>query len=82
MRWLDDITDSMDNEFEQTPGVGAGQGSLACNMQSMRSQRVEHNLVTEQREIRSHMSEQQQRKRPCIPQQRSHVSHLRSDAAK
>ena len=30
MRWLDAITDSMDIEFEQAPGVGEGQGSLAC----------------------------------------------------
>ena len=30
MRWLDSITDSMDVEFEQAPGVGDGQGSLAC----------------------------------------------------
>ena len=29
MRLLDGITDSMD-EFEQAPGVGDGQGSLAC----------------------------------------------------
>ena len=29
MRWLDGITDSMD-EFEQTSGDGEGQGSLAC----------------------------------------------------
>ena len=29
MRWLYGITDSMD-EFEQTPGDGEGQGSLAC----------------------------------------------------
>ena len=28
MRWLDGITDSM--EFEWTPGVGDGQGGLAC----------------------------------------------------
>ena len=30
MRWLDDITDSMGHEFEWTPGVGDGQGGLAC----------------------------------------------------
>jgi len=30
MRWLDGITDLMDIEFEQVPGVGNGQGSLAC----------------------------------------------------
>ena len=29
MRWLDDITDSMDMS-EQAPGVGDGQGELAC----------------------------------------------------
>ena len=29
MRWLDGITSSM-HEFEQTPGVGDGQGGLAC----------------------------------------------------
>ena len=29
MRWLDGITDLMDM-FEETPGVGDGQGSLAC----------------------------------------------------
>ena len=29
MRWLGNITDSMD-EFESTPGVGDGQGGLAC----------------------------------------------------
>ena len=29
MRWLDGITDSMD-EFEQAPGVGDGQGGLEC----------------------------------------------------
>ena len=30
MRWLDGITDSNGHEFEQTPGVGDGQGGLAC----------------------------------------------------
>ena len=29
MRWLHDVTDSMD-KFEQGPGVGDGQGNLAC----------------------------------------------------
>ena len=30
MTWLDGITDSMDIEFEQVPGVGDGERSLAC----------------------------------------------------
>ena len=30
MRWLDGIMDSMGREFEWTPGVGDGQGGLAC----------------------------------------------------
>ena len=30
MRWLDGITDAMDMKCEQGPGVGDGQGSLAC----------------------------------------------------
>ena len=42
MRWLDGITDLMDSEFEQALGVGDGQGSLACCMQSRGSQRVGH----------------------------------------
>ena len=30
MRWLDGITDVTDIKFEQSPGVGDGQGSLVC----------------------------------------------------
>ena len=30
MRWFDGITDSMDMKFEEAPGVGDGQGGLAC----------------------------------------------------
>ena len=30
MKWLDGITDLMDVESEWTPGVGDGQGGLAC----------------------------------------------------
>ena len=42
MRWLDGITDLMDmNEFGQTPGVGDGQGGLACS--SPWGRRVGHN---------------------------------------
>ena len=44
MRWLDGITDSMD-EFEQAPRVGDGQGSLACC--SSWGCRVRHDWVTE-----------------------------------
>ena len=35
------------HEFEQALGVGNGQGSLACYIQSMGSQRVGHDWVTE-----------------------------------
>ena len=45
MRWLDGITDSMD-EFEQAPGDGEGQGSLVCC--SPRGHTELDDLVTEQ----------------------------------
>ena len=35
------------HEFEWTPGVGDGQGGLACDGQSIVSQRVGHDWVTE-----------------------------------
>ena len=41
------------HEFEQDPGDGEGQGSLACCMQSMGSQRAGHDLVTEQNNDKS-----------------------------
>jgi len=37
------------HEFEQTPGDSEGQGNLACR-HSGGSQRVEHDLVTEQQQ--------------------------------
>ena len=36
------------HKFKQTPEDGKGQGSLACCMQSMGSQRVGHSWATEQ----------------------------------
>ena len=39
------------HEFKQAPGDGEGQGSLACCMQSMGSQRVKHDWATEQQQI-------------------------------
>ena len=37
-------------EFEQALADGEGQGSLACCMQSMGSQRIRHDLAPEQQE--------------------------------
>ena len=49
MGWLDGITDSMDNEFEQTPRDVEGQGNLACC--SPWSLKVPGNTETEQQRI-------------------------------
>ena len=45
MRWLDGITDPMDVESEWTPGVGDGQGGLACC--NSWGRRVGHDWATE-----------------------------------
>ena len=45
VRWLSSFTDSM-KEFEQTPGDGEGQGSLASFPPW--GHRVKHNVATEQ----------------------------------
>ena len=45
--WLDGITDLMDIEFEQVPGVADGQGSLAC-CTPWGHKRIRYNLATEQ----------------------------------
>ena len=43
------------HQFEQTPRVGDGQGQLGV-LQSMGSQRVRHNLVSEQQQKLSNTS--------------------------
>ena len=48
MKWLDSTTDSMDISLSKFWEMMKEQGSLACCMQSMGSQRVRHNLATEQ----------------------------------
>ena len=47
MRWLDGISDN-GNEFEETPGDSEGQGVLV--LQSVGSQRVRHDLLSEQQQ--------------------------------
>ena len=49
MRWLDGITDLMSMSFEQSQRDNAGQGSLGM-LQFMGSQRVRHDLVSEQQQ--------------------------------
>ena len=53
MRWLNGINDSMDT-IEQTPRDSKALRSLACSkpdlLQSTGSQRVRHNLKTEQQQ--------------------------------
>ena len=40
MRWLDGITDSMDVDFEWTPGVGDGQGGLRAAIHGVTKSRT------------------------------------------
>jgi len=47
MRWLDGITEINGHEFEQTLREGEGTGRPGV-LQSMGSQRVRHDLATEQ----------------------------------
>ena len=49
LRWLAGSTDSMDTEFEQTPGDSEGLGSLACC--SPWGHRVRHDSMTKQQQI-------------------------------
>ena len=58
MRWLDGITDLMGMRFEQTQWDNAGQGSLGV-LQFMRSQRVRHDLVSEQQQQQQLQQQQQ-----------------------
>ena len=51
MRWLVNISDPIDSllkEFEKTLGDSEGQGGRPGVLRSMGSQRVGHNLATEQ----------------------------------
>ena len=54
MRWLDDITDSMDRKFGQTIGDGEGQGSLVCC--NPWGHRVGHDLAIEQCHVAGHQA--------------------------
>ena len=46
MRWLNDITDSMDIEFEQALQVGDGQGGLAsCSSWSCKESDTTEQLI-------------------------------------
>ena len=50
MGWLDSVNQLNVHEFEQTPGNSGGQRRLM--LQSMRSQRIRHDLANEQKQIR------------------------------
>ena len=49
MGWLDSVNQLNVHEFEQTPGNSGGQRRLM--LQSMRSQRIRHDLATEQQAL-------------------------------
>ena len=51
MRWLDGIIDN-GHELEQIRGDSEGQGSLPDMLQSMGLQRIGHDLVNRQQQVR------------------------------
>ena len=52
MKWLDGISDSMDMSLSKVPEIVKDRE--ACMLQPMGSQRVRHDLVTEQQQQQRH----------------------------